>query len=159
MKLSIDKALSKLTRGERGRLVDRRPSDEPELRNSVGEILERVKADQDEALREMAREFDRVDLESLEVPPELWEEAVATLSHDLLEDLQEASRNIELFHRAQVPEEVQVTVRPGVTLGRRAVPLDRVGVYAPGGRAAYPSSVLMGVVPARAAGVQEVILC
>ena len=101
-------------------------------------ILERVRAEQDDALREMAREFDRVRLEYLEVPPELWEEAVATLSPALRADLQEAARNIEKFHKAQIPEEVQVTVRPGVTLGRRAVPLACVGVYAPGGRAASP---------------------
>jgi histidinol dehydrogenase len=75
------------------------------------------------------------------------------------EDLREAAENIRTFHTAQVPGEVTVQIRTGVTIGRRAVPLDRVGVYAPGGRAAYPSSVLMGVVPARAAGVEEVVVC
>ncbi|MGD2120377.1 MAG: histidinol dehydrogenase [Gemmatimonadota bacterium] len=159
MKLRIDKPLASLTRQEWKDLTDRRPSDEPALRSSVGRILQQVKEDGDEALREMAREFDKVELGSLEVPRELWEKAVSALAPPLREDLQEAARNIELFHKAQIPEEVQITVRQGVTLGRRAVPLTRVGVYAPGGRAAYPSSVLMGVVPARAAGVKEVILC
>ncbi len=159
MKLSIDKPLTELTSAERETLVDRRPSDEPELKARVGSILERVMTEQDEALREMARDFDGVELDSLEVPPKLWTEAEAALAPHLREDLREAAENIELFHRAQIPAEVQVTVRPGVTLGRRAVPLSRVGVYAPGGRAAYPSSVLMGVVPAKAAGVEEVILC
>jgi histidinol dehydrogenase len=58
-----------------------------------------------------------------------------------------------------VPEDIEIQVRPGLILGRKAVPLPSVGVYAPGGRAAYPSSVLMGVVPAVAAGVQEVMVC
>jgi histidinol dehydrogenase len=159
MKLSIDKPLTELTPGERETLVNRRPTDEPELKAKVEGILDRVRTEQEDALREMAREFDRVELDSLEVPSELWDEAVMALAPDLRDDLREAARNIELFHKAQVPEEVQITVRPGVTLGRRAVPLSRVGVYAPGGRAAYPSSVLMGVVPAKAAGVEEVILC
>jgi histidinol dehydrogenase len=159
MKLKIDKPLAALTGKERGFLTDRRPSDEPGLRDAVGEILARVREDQDYALREMALEFDKVELESLEVPRKLWEEAVSALDPALRENLQEAAANIEFFHKAQIPKEVQVTVRPGVTLGRKAVPLARVGVYAPGGRAAYPSSVLMGVVPARAAGVGDVILC
>jgi len=159
MKLAIDKRVSELTPEEAHRLFNRRPSDEPQLQASVTDILHRVRRDGDEALRFMAREFDGVELEALEVPPEVWEEALEALDPDLRKDLEEAARNIEIFHKAQIPEEVQVTVRPGVTLGRRAVPLPSVGVYAPGGRAAYPSSVLMGVVPAKAAGVEEIILC
>jgi histidinol dehydrogenase len=159
MKLKIHKPIGELTQEEREGLVDRRPSDEPELRVVVSKILDRVKKDQDVALLEMAQEFDKVELAALEIPKNLWEDAAAALAPALREDLEEAARNIEVFHKAQVPEEVQVTVRPGVTLGRRAVPLPRVGVYAPGGRAAYPSSVLMGVVPAKAAGVEEVIVC
>lgn len=159
MRLHIDKPLAELTDEETGRLVNRRPSDEPQLRVQVSEILDRVRKEGDQALRAMAAEFDEVDLPALEVPRERWEEALSRLNPTLRGDLEEAARNIELFHRAQIPDEIQVTVRPGVTLGRRAVPLSTVGVYAPGGRAAYPSSVLMGVVPAIAAGVEEVILC
>jgi histidinol dehydrogenase len=159
MKLAIDKRISDLTTQESDRLFNRRPLDEPQLQASVRDILDRVRREGDEALRSMAREFDGVELEALEVPWELCEKALEALDPKLRCDLEEAARNIDLFHRAQIPEEVQVTVRPGVTLGRRAVPLPSVGVYAPGGRAAYPSSVLMGVVPAVAAGVQEVILC
>jgi histidinol dehydrogenase len=107
----------------------------------------------------MALEFDGVALPELEVPRAEWEAALERMDPSLRLALEEAARNIEAFHRAQIPEDVQLQVRPGVTLGRRAVPLRSVGVYAPGGRAAYPSSVLMGVVPAVAAGVQEVIVC
>jgi histidinol dehydrogenase len=159
MKLAIDKRISELTTEEENRLFNRKPSDEPQLQALVTGILHRVKREGDDALRSMAREFDGADLQALEVPSELCKKALKALDPGLREDLEEAARNIDLFHRAQIPEEIQVTVRPGVTLGRRAVPLPSVGVYAPGGRAAYPSSVLMGVVPAVAAGVQEVVLC
>jgi histidinol dehydrogenase len=159
MKLAIEKPISELTSQERLQLLDRKPSDEPQLRKLVQDILERIRADQDEALFAMARDFDKVELKSLEVPRRLWEEALASLDPELRQDLQEAARNIQVFHEAQIPQEIQVTVRPGVTLGRRAIPLTTVGVYAPGGLAAYPSSVLMGVVPAVAAGVETIILC
>jgi histidinol dehydrogenase len=159
MKLFVDKDLSGLTPEETRRLLDRRPSDQPDLTARVSEILDRVRRGQDGALLDMAREYDGVELRELEVPRELWEDALANLDSDLRRDLEEAAGNIEAFHRAQIPGEIQVTIRPGVTLGRRAVPLSSVGVYAPGGRAAYPSSVLMGVVPAVAAGVEKVILC
>ncbi len=159
MRLRIDKPLAQLAPRERSRLLDRRPADEPELTDQVRVLLARVRREGDRALREMAREFDGVELPGLEVPRELWTAAVQRLDPALLQNLEEASRNIHAFHRAQIPEDIQVTVRPGVTLGRRSVPLSVVGVYAPGGRAAYPTSVLMGVVPARAAGVGEIILC
>lgn len=159
MKLAIDKRISELTPQEADRLFNRKPSDEPQLQALVRDILDRIRREGDEALRSMGREFDGVDLDDLEVPAELCEAALESLDPELRKDLEEAARNIDLFHRAQIPEEVQVTVRPGVTLGRRAVPLSSVGVYAPGGRAAYPSSVLMGVVPAKAAGVENIILC
>lgn len=159
MRIAIDKSLEALTEAERRRLVDRRPTDEPALQEEVRGIIQRVRTQGDVALLEMARAFDGVSLESLEVPPQLWDQALDGLDPLLRRDLEEAAQNIRTFHEAQVPQEVKVQVRPGVTLGRRAVPLERVGVYAPGGRAAYPSSVLMGVVPARAAGVREVLVC
>jgi len=159
MKIRVDKAISDLTSEESRILLYRRPSDEPELQALVARILQRVKVDQDDALRALARQLDGVELEELEVPKERWHQALNGMDSQLRADLEAAASNIDAFHRAQIPEELQVTVRPGVTLGRRAVPLGAVGVYAPGGRAAYPSSVLMGVVPARAAGVESVILC
>lgn len=159
MNLAIRKPLAQLSRSERSRLLDRRPSDEPGLASRVRTTLDRVRRDGDGALREMAREFDGVDLQDLEVPRERWDDALRTLDPRLREDLEEAVRNIDTFHRAQIPDDIQIVVRPGLTLGRRSVPLSVAGVYAPGGRAAYPSSVLMGVVPARAAGVEQVVVC
>ncbi len=159
MRIAIDKPIAALTPEERGRVVNRRPSDEPRLQEQVREIIRQVRSEGDQALRRMAREFDGAELEALEVPREVWTQALEGLDPRLRADLETAAENIRVFHAAQVPEEVRVEVRPGVTLGRRAVPLDRVGVYAPGGRAAYPSSVLMGVVPARAARVPEIVVC
>jgi len=134
--------------GEEGRVGDL-------VRGLVGE----VRARGDAALRDMARRFDGVDLDDLEVPREAWDEALAALDDGVRAALERAARNIRRFHEAQVPEEVTVEVEPGVRVTRVSVPVARAGVYAPGGRAAYPSSVLMGVVPARAAGVREVIVC
>jgi histidinol dehydrogenase len=159
MNLFVRKPLAQLTSEERSRLLDRRPLDEPKLADRVRIIPDRVRRDGDRALREVAREFDGVDIQDLEIPRELWDDAMRTLDPALRKDLEEAVRNIDTFHRAQIPADMHLTVRPGVTLGRRSVPLSVVGVYAPGGRAAYPSSVLMGVVPAKAAGVEEVVVC
>jgi histidinol dehydrogenase len=164
---------------DRTRLVERRPargpgsdasaasrpgpSDGPDEREDtrarVREIIRDVRTRGDAALLEMARRFDGVDSDGLDVPRERWREALDALDPGVRAALERAARNIEAFHRAQVPGDVEVETEPGVRLGRRFVPLARVGVYAPGGLAAYPSSVLMGVVPARAAGVGEVVVC
>lgn len=148
-----------LTDEERTRLMDRRPANDAAVRAAVREILADVVARGDEALLEMAERFDGVRLDGVEVPRTRWREALDRLDPGVTEALRRATRNVERFHAAQVPEEVVVETEPGVRLGRRFVPLATVGVYAPGGRAAYPSSVLMGVVPARAVGVPEIVVC
>lgn len=159
MRIAFEKTIEDLTPRERESLLDRRPPEGSGLEEEVRHILRQVQEEGDRALFRMATEFDGVRLESLEVPRPLWEDAARGLSPTLRAALEEAAENIRRFHRAQIPGPVQVDVRPGVTIGRTAVPLDRVGVYAPGGRAAYPSSVLMGVVPASAVGVGEVVVC
>jgi len=125
----------------------------------VREIIEDVRARGDEALREMALRFDGASLDALEVPRALWQRALDGLDADVRAALELAAANIATFHRAQLPEPLEIETMPGVRLGRRADPLARIGVYAPGGRASYPSSVLMGVMPAKIAGVGEVIVC
>ncbi len=125
----------------------------------VADIIVRVKRDGDTALMELANELDRVDLPGIEVPNELCRAAYESLSPSLRRAMERSARNIETFHRSQLPAASSVVVEPGVEIGRRPDPLKRVGVYAPGGRAAYPSSVLMGAIPAKAAGVSEVIVC
>jgi histidinol dehydrogenase len=125
----------------------------------VAEIIARVRRDGDAALRSLARELDGVSLDSLEVPRSAWEAALARIPAGARRALERAARNITRAHTSQRPSPVEVEVEPGVRVGRRPDPLSRVGVYAPGGRAVYPSSVLMGAVPAHVAGVGEVVLC
>jgi histidinol dehydrogenase len=141
------------------RLLDRAPRDDAELALSVAKLIAEVRARGDVALLEMAERFDGVRLSGLEVPREAWDAAAATLAAPVRAALQRAADNIRRFHAAQLPADVSLEVEPGVRVTRTWTPLQRVGVYAPGGRAAYPSSVLMGVVPARAAGVAEVVVC
>jgi histidinol dehydrogenase len=157
--LAVDARVSDLTPETEALLLDRRPREEGELRRQVAAIMERVRSEGDPALLQMAREFDGVELDELEVPHDRWTEALQALSPEIRGALQRAATNIETFHQALRPADVEVETEPGVRLGRRAVPLSAVGVYAPGGRAAYPSSVLMGVVPARTAGVREIVVC
>jgi histidinol dehydrogenase len=143
----------------RRRLLDRTGTSDARVAQRTADLIARVRRDGDKALREMAREFDRAELQSLEVPRSVCEEALASLDPKLEEALARAARNIAKAHAAQKPQATEVETEPGILVGRRPDPLGRVGVYAPGGRAVYPSSVLMGVVPAKVAGVGEVIVC
>jgi histidinol dehydrogenase len=151
-------ALSALTTADRRALVHRVGA-ERDVRARTAEIVAQVRRDGDVALRALALELDGVPLDSLEVPRTEWMDALDSLEPALRRAMERSARNIERVHRAFMPSSVEVESEPGVLIGRRADPLDRVGVYAPGGRAAYPSSVLMGVVPARVAGVREIIVC
>jgi histidinol dehydrogenase len=159
MRIAIEGRIADLTADQKTLLFERRPSDEADVQQATRALLDDVRARGDDALREMTAKFDRVQLDAIEIPKARWTQAVASLDPDVRSALERAARNIEAFHRAQIPAEVRLEVEPGVLLGRRFVPLGAVGVYAPGGRAAYPSSVLMGVVPARAAGVREIVVC
>jgi histidinol dehydrogenase len=143
----------------RQRLFERAPADEPALVEGVRRILGDVRSRGDEALEDMAERFDRVRLEQLEVPASRMTEALDALDPDVHRALERAADNIRRFHEAQMPTDVTLEVEPGVRITRRWTPLRSVGVYAPGGRAAYPSSVLMGVIPARAAGVERIVVC
>ncbi len=159
MRIAVEGTVSGLTPEQAELLFERRPADESRLRDSVSEILARVRSEGDHALRQMALAFDGVELTELEVPSSHWKRALESIEPATRRAWIRAAENIRRFHEAQIPSEVTLDVEPGVRLGRRSVPLRAVGVYAPGGRAAYPSSVLMGVVPARAAGVEEVLVC
>ena len=153
-------ALSALSAEDRRTLLERAggPTD-TKVASRVRDIIERVRRDGDKALFELARELDRAELSSLEVPKARCEAALAQLAPGVRDALARAARNIAKAHAAQKPQPVEIETEPGILVGRRPDPLGRVGVYAPGGRAPYPSSVLMGVVPAKVAGVGEVIVC
>jgi histidinol dehydrogenase len=140
-------------------LFDRATSSDDVVRQRTSAIIARVRADGDAALLAYAREFDGVSLTSLEVPREAWRAALASLDPALRRALERSAANIRRVHEAFRPVASETTTADGVVIGRRPDPLGRVGVYAPGGRATYPSSLLMGVVPARVAGVGEVIVC
>ena len=157
--LAVRKPLRYLNGEDEARLFDRGRATDPAVERAVAAIVADVRARGDDALRELTRRFDGVQLEAIEVPSEAGAAALEALDPTIRAALEQAIDHIAAFHRAQLPPPLEVEIRPGVRLGRRAEPLRSVGVYAPGGRAAYPSSVLMGVVPARVAGVDEVVVC
>ncbi|MEZ3115417.1 histidinol dehydrogenase [Halobaculum sp. MBLA0147] len=125
------------------------------VRGDVREILDRVREEGDVALREFSEEFDDVTVANLDVTDEA-ERAVEEVPEETLTAIREAAANVRAFHERQVPDDWTETFADGRELGRRFRPLDRVGVYVPGGAAAYPSSALMGVIPAKVAGVEHV---
>ena len=150
---------SELSAADRRALFDRSLSADDSIRQRTAAIVRRVREAGDDALRAMALEFDGVTLESLEVPRATWQRALETVDPALRRSLERSAANIARVHESFAPVAQETESEPGIVIGRRPDPLARVGVYAPGGRAAYPSSVLMGAVPARVAGVGEVILC
>jgi histidinol dehydrogenase len=139
--------------------MDRVPASDDIVRTTAEAIIDVVRREGDVALVALARDYDKVRLKSLDVPRAAWREALQALEPDVRAAMERAAVNIRAVHSAMVPVRIETNPEPGVTIGRRPDPLHRVGVYAPGGRAAYPSSVLMGVIPARVAGVDEVIIC
>ena len=129
-------------------------------RDAAAAIIERVRSGGDQALRDLAREFDRVEIESLAITEEERLVAFESVDARLVEALVEAEGRIRAFHELQRPQGLWLTeVEPGITLGVRTTPLARVGAYVPGGRAAYPSTALMCTVPARVAGVPSICCC
>ena len=135
-------------------------SNQPETENTVREICESVRRDGDDALLKLERQFDcaTLELENLRVSPQEIEDAWSSTRSDVKTALQRAADNIESFHRCQPTGDWFSTSPDGVFLGQRYSPIERVGMYAPNGRAAYPSTVLMLSVPAKVAGVPQIVL-
>lgn len=128
--------------------------------DAVREIIETVGRDGDKALREYTKRFDKTDLKSIAVSRDGIEAAYDEVDQALVDELEEAAYRIQRFHEMQVPPDLWTReVEPGVTLGVKSTPLSRVGCYVPGGRASYPSTALMCVIPARVAGVDEIVCC
>ncbi len=144
---------------DRRALFDRSTGSDESVRAAVRDIVDRVRREGDAALVALARQFEGVELTALEVTRAACDAALAELDGPARAALVRAARNIRSAHAAWMPVGGEVETEPGVRVERRPDPLDRVGVYAPGGRASYPSSVLMGAIPARVAGVREVVLC
>lgn len=134
---------------------------EARVEAAVAEILAAVKARGDEALLEYTRRFDRLEVASaqaLELPAAELDAALAGLPAEQREALEQAAQRIKQYALRQKQESWSYTEPDGTVLGQRVTPLDRVGVYVPGGKAAYPSSVLMNIVPAKVAGVGEIVM-
>ena len=125
---------------------------------TVAEILKNVKERGDEALREYTLRFDHASPESLVVTQEEMEEALRATDPSFLAILEKAAANIRKFHSRQVRPSFIINDEPGIVTGQKVIPVDRAGLYVPGGTAAYPSTVLMDVIPAKIAGVREVIV-
>jgi histidinol dehydrogenase len=129
-----------------------------EILGVASRIVDDVRTRGDVALRELTLQLDTVDIEDFRVTPEEIEEAVAACDSEFLEALTVAAGAIEDFHRRQVQQSWFTTQEGGVFLGQKVTPLSRVGIYVPGGRALYPSSVLMNAIPAVVAGVDEIAM-
>ena len=141
-----------------GQILNRDPAAQPEVEAAVDAIIAQVRARGDDALRDYALRFDGAKLDALEVTPAEMEQALEQVDPDFLEILRQAAANIEAFHRRQLPQGFVITREDGVVLGQKYTPVARAGVYVPGGTAAYPSTVLMDVIPARVAGVPEILM-
>ena len=124
----------------------------------VAAILADVKKRGDEAVLEYTRRFDRCELDSLAVTAEEIEEAFTLVEPEILEVINRAAANIREFHAAQVRQSLVLTPRSGVVLGQRITPIERVGLYVPGGTAAYPSTVLMDAIPPKIAGCDKIVM-
>jgi histidinol dehydrogenase len=129
------------------------------LESSVRNIINRVRKSGDYALRELALRYDKAEVTELQVSIDELKEAERILPDNLKEAIRTAAANIEKFHAAQKREVMEVETTPGVRCWRKAVPINRVGIYIPGGSAPLFSTVLMLGIPARIAGCPEVVLC
>ncbi len=140
------------------RMTNRQANLSAEVEQAAKAILEDVRQNGDEAVKRLTKQFDGAELTDLRVTEAEIEEAVASVGDAFMAVLQEAKENIEMYHREQVRESWIKEFRPGVRLGEKYEPIWRVGVYVPGGRAAYPSTVLMDTVPAVVAGCPSIAM-
>lgn len=140
-------------------LMKRPAKDAGELNAIVSGVLDDIRQRGDDAVREYELRFDKVELADLQVSEAEMEKAEQLVSDDLKQALEHAHSNIEAFHRAQQFEGMTLEVQPGVTCSQKAVAIERVGLYIPGGTAPLFSTVLMLATPAKIAGCKEIVLC
>ena len=135
-----------------------RETDRADVSGAVAAIIADVRQNGDSALLRYARDFDHAELTAVEVPREAMEAAARGLDSGLRAVMEEAAANIRDFHRRQRRESFVVSEKDGVILGQKITPIEKVGLYIPGGTAAYPSSVLMNAIPAKLAGCREIVM-
>ncbi len=146
-------------RNEWQKLCCRTLSDDAVVAERVKEIIAQVEREGDNAIRSLAKIIDKVELSAIEVTPEERREAYALVPQELREAIAKAANNITKFHLAQRFDPVRVETVPGVLCVQRAVPINRVGLYVPGGTAPLFSTVLMLAIPAKVAGCKEIVMC
>lgn len=146
-------------RGEWKKIVERPHLDVSQLNAIVKSVLDDIRANGDNAVMAYEEKFDHVKLSSLAVSEAEIDEAMTLVSEDLLSSLRTAHHNIKAFHEAQRYEGIRVETAPGVTCWQKSVPIDKVGLYIPGGTAPLFSTVLMLATPAKIAGCKEIVLC
>ena len=140
-------------------LLKRSPNNYTEYESVVAGIIENVKTKGDQAVFEYTKQFDKweINADSVRVTEAEIEEACSVIEEEFIEVMKRSAANIEEFHRKQLRNSWIDTRPDGTILGQRILPISVSGVYVPGGKAAYPSSVLMNVIPAKVAGVQKII--
>ena len=148
----------KLGEIDRDEILCRSIGSYPEFEKSVSEILATVEKDGDAALYAYAARFDKVELTSLLVSPEEIDEAFAKVDPAYIEILKKAAANISEYHAKQKRDGFEMKREGGVILGQKITPIEKAGLYVPGGTASYPSTVLMNAIPAKIAGVKEVVM-
>lgn len=141
-------------------LLKRSPSSYGEYEGIVNDIIQNVRENKDAAIFEYTKNFDKCDInaDNILVTSEEIKEAYTKLDADFVETMKKSAANVRDFHEKQLRQSFFTTKPDGSILGQRITPLSRAGVYVPGGKAAYPSSVLMNVIPAKVAGVSEVVM-
>ncbi len=135
-----------------------REESKTDVEKIVADIIEDVAKNGDEAVKKYCLKFDKAELESLLVTEEEIEEAVNKVEPEFLRILKEAASNIRAFHEKQVRNGFIINDKNGIVTGQKVIPVDRAGLYVPGGTAAYPSTVLMDSIPAKIAGVKEIVM-
>ncbi len=130
----------------------------PDVEGAVSEIISKVRSEGDEALYYYAKKFDRAALSSLEVTKDEIESAYSSVEPEFLEIIKEAADNIRAFHEKQTRTSFIISEKEGVVTGQKITPIEKVGLYVPGGTAAYPSTVLMDSIPAKIAGCSEIVM-
>lgn len=137
--------------------IKRSEQDVNNVLDTVSEILNNVKKNGDAALKSYTEKFDGVLIDDLKVTDDEIKEAYDSIDETLLIALKQAAANIEKFHKKQIPKDWEMEVNPGIKAGQIVRAINSAGCYIPGGRAAYPSSILMTVIPAKIAGVDKVV--
>lgn len=152
--------LSELPEKEIKALIERGGGELANVNETVASILADVRSNGDVALREYTHRFDGAKIDAIEVSQEDIKKAYNSIDKELIKHLEIAADNIRKFHEAQMPEKIWfMQLSPGIELGQKVTALTSVGAYVPGGRASYPSTALMTIIPAKVAGVRNVVMC